>query len=116
VALFQAGTNVYEPINQFELSVPTHAISTAMFKLSALGADYDQPIQHNDTFLLTGTLPVETSEEFRRELPTFTEGEGVFLAQDAGFRKKKGSIPTRKRTDHNPLNRKEYLMYVLRVC
>lgn len=115
-ALSQAGTNVYEPINQFELSVPAHAISTAMFKLSALGADYELPIQRNDSFLLTGTLPVETSEEFRRELPSFTEGEGVFLAQEAGFRKKEGTFPTRKRTDHNPLNRKEYLMYILRAC
>ncbi len=35
-ALSQAGTDVYEPINQFELSVPASAISTAMFKLSAL--------------------------------------------------------------------------------
>src|SRR2546427_2026476 len=52
------------------------------------------------------SLPVETSEEFRRELPSFTEGEGVFMAQEAGFRKKEGECPTRKRMDHNPLNRK----------
>jgi ribosomal protection tetracycline resistance protein len=115
-ALSQAGTDVYEPINQFELSVPVHAISTAMFKLSQLRAVYEQPILHNDTFLLTGMLPVETSEEFRRELPSFTEGEGVFMAQEAGFRKKEGEYPTRKRMDHNPLNRKEYLLYIQHVC
>jgi len=115
-ALSQAGTDVYEPINQFELSVPVHAISTAMFKLSQLRAVYEQPILHNDTFLLTGMLPVETSEEFRRELPSFTEGEGVFMAQEAGFRKKEGECPTRKRMDHNPLNRKEYLLHVQHVC
>src|SRR5260370_18598506 len=115
-ALSQAGTDVYEPINQFELSVPVHAISTAMFKLSQLRAVYEQPILRNDTFLLTGTLPVETSEEFRRDLPSFTEGEGVFLAQEAGFRKKEGEYPTRKRMDHNPLNRKEYLLHVQHLC
>ena len=115
-ALSQAGTDVYEPINQFELSVPASAINTAMFKLSELRAVYEQPILHNDTFLLTGTLPVETSEEFRRELPAFTEGEGVFLAQEAGFLKKEGECPTRKRMDHNPLNRKEYLLHVQHVC
>ncbi|HEY6408896.1 MAG TPA: GTP-binding protein, partial [Ktedonobacteraceae bacterium] len=82
-ALSQTGTDIYEPINQFELSVPASAISTAMFKLSQLRAIYEQPIMHNDTFLLTGTLPVETSEEFRRELPAFTEGEGVFMVQEA---------------------------------
>src|SRR5260370_30125293 len=110
-ALSQAGTDVYEPINQFELSVPVHAISTAMFKLSQLRAVYEQPILRNDTFLLTGTLPVETSEEFRRELPAFTEGEGVFMVQEAGFLKKEGECPTRKRRDHNQLNRTGYFLH-----
>lgn len=114
-ALSQAGTDVYEPINQFDLSVPAHVISTAMFKLSQLRAVYEQPVLRGETFHLTGTLPVETSETFRRELPAFTEGEGVFLVQPAGFRKKAGKAPTRKRMDHNPLNRKEYLLYVRRV-
>ncbi|MDQ6660085.1 MAG: hypothetical protein M3Z24_03875, partial [Chloroflexota bacterium] len=91
--LSQAGTDVYEPINQFELSVPVYALSTSMFKLSALGAVYEQPIPHHNTFHLTGTLPMETSEEFRRELPSFTEGEGVFLRKSPGFAKKRGSVP-----------------------
>jgi ribosomal protection tetracycline resistance protein len=115
-ALSQAGTDVYEPINQFELSVPVHAISTAMFKLSQLRAVYEQPVLQNDTFFLTGTLPVATTEEFRRELPSFTEGEGVFMVQEGGFLKIEGEFPTRKRMDHNPLNRKEYLLHVQRVC
>ena len=114
-ALSQAGTDVYEPINQFELSVPVHAVSTAMFKLSQLRAVYEQPILRNDTFLLTGMLPVATTEEFRRELPSFTEGEGVFMAQEAWFLKIEGECPTRKRMDHNPLNRKEYLLYIQHV-
>jgi ribosomal protection tetracycline resistance protein len=114
-ALSRAGTDVYEPINQFELSVPAHAISASMFKLSVQGAVYEQPILHNDTFLLTGKLPVETSEEFRRELPSFTEGEGVFVVQPAGFLKREGSFPTRKRMDRNPFNRKEYLTHVHHV-
>jgi ribosomal protection tetracycline resistance protein len=115
-ALSQAGTEVYEPINQFELSAPIDVLSTAMFKLSALRATYEQPILHNDTFILTGSLPVETSEQFRRELPAFTGGEGVFVAQPGGFLKKEGGFPTRERMDYNPLNRKEYLLHIQRVC
>ncbi|MDQ2717922.1 MAG: tetracycline resistance protein, partial [Chloroflexota bacterium] len=114
-ALSQAGTDVYEPINQFELSVPVHTISTSLFKLSAMGAVYEPPILYHDTFLVTGTLPVADAEEFRRELPSFTEGEGVFLVQEVGFRKKEGESPTRKRMDHNPFNRKEYLLHVHHV-
>lgn len=114
-ALSQADSAVYEPINQFELSIPVAVLSTAMFKLSALGAVYEQPILQGDTFLLTGTIPVETTEEFRRELPAFSEGEGVFLAQAAGYRQKEGEYPTRKRMDYNPLHREEYLLHVHHV-
>ncbi len=114
-ALAQAGTEVYEPINQFELTVPAHAVSTAMFKLSQLRASYEQPTPRSDLFALQGTLPVATTEAFRRELPAFTEGQGVFLTQPAGFLKIVGDYPTRKRMDYNPLNRKEYLMHIQRV-
>jgi ribosomal protection tetracycline resistance protein len=115
-ALSQAGTAVYEPINRFELSAPAGALSTAIAKLSRLRGVCDQPVLlHGDTFLLTGTLPMKASEEFKRELPSFTEGEGDFLTEEAGFRQIEGKYPTRLRTDHNPLHRKEYLSHVHHV-
>ncbi|MGI9058566.1 MAG: GTP-binding protein [Ktedonobacteraceae bacterium] len=112
-ALSQAGTVVYEPLNQFELSAPIHAISKAMFRLSALKADFERPILRGDTFLLTGTLPVATTEEFKRSQHSFTEGEGVFLTKPSGFRKIEHAFPTRKRADYNPLNRKDYMLHIL---
>ena len=112
-ALSQAGTAVYEPLNQFELSAPAPAISKAMFRLSALKAVFEKPILRGDTFLLTGTLPVATTEEFKRSLHSFTQGEGVFLTKPSGFRKIENAFPTRKRADYNPLNRKDYMLHVL---
>jgi ribosomal protection tetracycline resistance protein len=112
-ALAQAGTAVYEPLNQFELSAPIHTISQAMFKLSMVKAIFEKPILRSDTFLLTGTLPVATTEEFKRSLYGFAEGEGVFLTNPSGFRKIENAFPTRKRADYNPLNRKEYMLHVL---
>jgi ribosomal protection tetracycline resistance protein len=112
-ALSQAGTAVYEPINQFELTVPVKSISKTLFKLSTSNAVFEQPVLHNDTFLLTGTLPVATTEDLKRELHSFTEGEGVFLAKPGGFSKIEGTFPTRKRADYNPLNRKDYLLHIL---
>jgi ribosomal protection tetracycline resistance protein len=114
-ALSQAGTDVYEPINQFELTVPASALSTAMFKLSQLRAVFEQPILHDDTFLLRGTLPVATTEELRSELPQFTEGEGSILLQESGYLKVEGQYLTRGRLDHNPFDRKEYLSHVHHV-
>jgi ribosomal protection tetracycline resistance protein len=114
-ALAQAGTEVYEPVNQFELSAPVQALSATMFKLAALGATYGQPLLRDDEFLLTGALPVATTGAFRAALPGLTEGEGVFLVQGGGYRKAPGIYPTCRRTDLNPLNRGEYLLRVHRA-
>ena len=112
-ALNHAGTDVYEPMNQFELNVPAHTISKALFKLSALKAVFEEPILHNNTILLTGMLPVAATEDFKRSLYSFTEGEGVFMAKSGGFNKMEHTFPTRKRVDYNPLNRKDYLLHVM---
>lgn len=111
-ALTQAGTAVYEPLNEFELSAPIHAVSQAMFKLTMAKAIFERPILHPDTFLLTGILPVATTEEFKRDLYAFSGGEGIFLTKPSGYRKIEHEFPTRKRADYNPLNRKEYLLHV----
>ncbi|GCE21793.1 tetracycline resistance protein [Dictyobacter kobayashii] len=112
-ALSQAGTVVYEPLNQFELSAPVHSISQALFRLSALKATFEKPLLRGDTFLLTGALPVASTEDFKRGLHSFTEGEGIFLTKPSGFRKLETTFPTRKRADYNPLNRKDYLLHIL---
>ncbi|GLV59293.1 tetracycline resistance protein [Dictyobacter sp. S3.2.2.5] len=112
-ALSRAGTTVYEPLHQFELNAPLSAISKAMFKLSASRATFDKPLLRGDTFQLTGLLPVATTEAFKRNLNSFTEGEGILLTRPGGFRQVEGAFPIRKRADFNPLNRKDYLLHVL---
>ncbi|MEB9682743.1 tetracycline resistance protein [Bacillus thuringiensis serovar pingluonsis] len=114
-ALKQAETYVYEPVNEFELTVPEHAISTAMYKLAAIPATFAEPIFNNDSYQLTGSLPVAKTEHFKRMLHSFTEGEGIFTTKPAGFTKITAAFPTRKRVDNNPLNRKDYLLHVLKA-
>lgn len=114
-ALKQAKTYVYEPVNAFELTVPEQAISTAMYKLAAIPATFAEPILYNDSYQLTGALPVAKTEHFKRMLHSFTEGEGIFTTNPAGFTKLKPPFPTRKRVDYNPLNRKDYLLHVLKA-
>lgn len=114
-ALKQAETCVYEPLNEFELTVPEHAISTAMYKLSAIPATFAEPTLHNDSYHLTGSLPVAKTENFKRMLHSFTEGEGIFITKPTGFTKLTAPFPTRKRVDFNPLNRKDYLLHVLKA-
>ncbi|PFJ35728.1 elongation factor G [Bacillus thuringiensis] len=114
-ALKQAETYVYEPVNEFELTVPEQAISTAMYKLAAVPATFAEPILYNTSYQLTGSLPVAKTENFKRMLHSFTEGEGIFTTKPAGFTKLMAPFPTRKRVDYNPLNRKDYLLHVLKA-
>lgn len=114
-ALKQAGTCVYEPVNEFELTVPEQAISTAMYKLAAIPATFSEPKLYNDSYQLTGSLPVAKTEHFKRILHSFTEGDGIFTVNPTGYTKLKAPFPTRKRVDYNPLNRKDYLLHVLRA-
>ncbi|EEM83238.1 elongation factor G [Bacillus thuringiensis] len=114
-ALKQTETHVYEPINEFELTVPEHAISTAMYKLAAVPATFREPILNNNSYQLTGSLPVAKTENFKRMLHSFTEGDGIFTTKPAGFTKLMAPFPTRKRVDYNPLNRKDYLLHVLKA-
>ncbi|PEJ67054.1 elongation factor G [Bacillus wiedmannii] len=114
-ALKQAEACVYEPVNEFELTVPEHAISTAMYRLAAISANFSEPIFNNDSYHLTGSLPVAKTENFKRMVHAFTEGEGIFTTKPSGYKKLKAPFPTRKRVDYNPLNRKDYLLHVLRA-
>ncbi|PED89834.1 elongation factor G [Bacillus toyonensis] len=114
-SLQQAETCVFEPLNEFELTVPEHAISTAMYKLAAIPATFAEPILHNDSYHLTGLLPIAKTENFKRMLHSFTEGEGIFTTKPAGFTMLMAPFPTRKRVDFNPLNRKDYLLHVLKA-
>ncbi|KLA31712.1 elongation factor G [Bacillus cereus] len=114
-ALKHAETCAFEPVNEFELTVPEHAISTAMYKLAAIPATFSEPIFNNDSYHLTGSLPVAKTENFKRMLHSFTEGEGIFTTKPSGYKELKAPFPTRKRVDYNPLNRKDYLLHVLRA-
>ena len=50
--------------------------------------------------------------ELQQQLPALTRGEGVLESAFDRYQPVSGASPTRPRTDHNPLNRKEYLLHV----
>ncbi len=65
--------------------------------------------------MLEGEIPATRVQELERRLRAPTRGEGALLecAFDH-YEPVRGTIPTRPRSDHNPLNRKEYLLHVAR--
>jgi ribosomal protection tetracycline resistance protein len=50
----------------------------------------------------------------QQQLPQLTRGEGVLECAFDRCRAVRAAIPARPRTDHNPLNRKENLLHVMR--
>lgn len=84
-----------------------------MYKLSAIHATFKDPVLHNNSFYLAGSLPIANTENFKHGLHSFTEGEGVFITRPCGYSKIESNFPSRKRVDYNPLNRKDYLLHVL---
>jgi ribosomal protection tetracycline resistance protein len=61
-----------------------------------------------------GDIPAACVHELRLELPALTRGDGVLECAFDRYQPVSGPVPTRRRWDHNPLNREEYLRRVRR--
>jgi ribosomal protection tetracycline resistance protein len=66
------------------------------------------------SYVLEGEIPAARIHELQQLLPALTRGEGVLECAFDRYQPVDGTNPTRPRTDHNPLDRKEYLLHVLR--
>jgi len=82
--------------------------------LARLGATPWPPAARGASVLLEGEIPAARVHELERLLPGLTRGEGVLDCAFERYRPARGDIPPRPRTDHNPLDRKEYLLHVTR--
>jgi ribosomal protection tetracycline resistance protein len=113
-ALKQAGTTVYEPIHRFHLDVPADTFGPILPVLSRLRAVPQTPAMRGSSYLLEGEIPAARVYELQQQLPALTRGEGVLECAFDHYQPVPATIPTRPRSDHNPLNREEYLLHVVR--
>jgi ribosomal protection tetracycline resistance protein len=113
-ALQQAGTVVCEPMQHFRLEIPADAYGRIMPLLSQLRAAPQAPAVEGGVCVLEGDIPAARVHELQQQLPGLSRGEGVLEAAFDHYQPVRGAPPTRPRTDNNPLNRKEYLLHVLR--
>lgn len=111
-ALARAGTVVCEPMSQFELGAPVESLSAAIRHLARAGAALGEPTFHGATCRVEGTVPTSEVHDISQQLPGFTQGRGSLLTRPAGYRPMKGRFPVRPRSDGNPLDRSEYLLYL----
>ncbi|MEX3618970.1 GTP-binding protein [Paenibacillus glucanolyticus] len=114
-ALNQAGTEVYEPMNDIQFILPESSLSKVLSRLAALEGTYQEPEFHNNVVHLHGTIPVRTSDELKSEVHSLTSGEGMLSVRPGGYVKVQTTIPENKRRQVNPLNRGEYMLHLNKI-
>lgn len=111
-ALDNAKTNILEPFYDFELKVPELVAGKAMNDIQQMRGVFGNPCINGNTFILRGTIPVDTCKGYQLQVASYTEGKGVFSTKFRGY----GPYPlsdvkTREKTMVDPLNKKLYLMH-----
>jgi ribosomal protection tetracycline resistance protein len=113
-ALQQAGTTVHEPLHRFRLEMPTDTTRAVLAALARLRAIPQVPALAAETSTLEGEIPAAAVYQLEQQLPALTRGEGVLESAFERYQPVTGPVPSRPRTDHDPLNRREYLLHVQR--
>ena len=111
-ALARAGTTVCEPIHRFRLELPDDTVSAVLAVLARLEAVPDSLEPYGGAWVLEGEVRAVRVDELQRQVPGLTGGEGVMESAFDSYRPVTGEPPTRPRSDHNPLNRDEYLLHL----
>jgi ribosomal protection tetracycline resistance protein len=109
-AMGRAGTRVHEPVHAFHLDCPTDLLPAV---LPTLAKHRAVPLGTAERGI-TGTVPAASVHDLQIALPSLTKGEGLLETTFDHYRPVVGPAPKRERSDHNPLNRKEYLLAVVR--
>ncbi|GIJ69818.1 elongation factor G [Virgisporangium ochraceum] len=109
-ALRAAGTRVYEPVHAFHLDCPADLLPALLPTLARLRA---VPLGATGGEI-TGEIPAASVHDLQLVLPSLTRGEGTLETTFDHYQPVADPPPDRPRTDHNPLNRKEYLLAVVR--
>ncbi|MEV5438333.1 translation factor GTPase family protein [Streptomyces sp. NPDC052682] len=114
-ALRRAGTRVYEPMHRFRIEAPADTLGALLPVLAGLGAVPHTTGTRHEHGEVEGFVPAARVHAVEQRLPGLTRGEGEWeSAFDHYAPVTHGALPRRPRTDHNPLNRKEYLLNVTR--
>jgi ribosomal protection tetracycline resistance protein len=113
-ALRQAGTAVYQPVHSFRLEVPAATVGLILPALARLGAAASTQAVQGPACVVSGDIPAARVHDLQQQLPGLTGGEGVLDCAFDHYELARGAMPGRPRSDHNPLNRQEYLLHVSR--
>ncbi|MGS2618879.1 GTP-binding protein [Micromonospora sp. LZ34] len=113
-ALRQAGTRVAEPMHRFRLEVPADLLGGVLPVLAGLDAVPRQTTAEGPAYVVTGDIPAGRVHALEQRLPALTRGEGLLESTFDHHRPVRGETPVRERWDHDPTDRRKYLLAVVR--
>jgi ribosomal protection tetracycline resistance protein len=113
-ALRQAGTGVYEPVQRFRLEIPADLLGRVLPALARLRAVPEVPEVRGSVCVIEGDIRTVRMRALEQQLPGLTQGEGTLECRFGHYQRVSGELPARPRSDHDPLNRQEYLRHVTR--
>lgn len=76
-ALHNAGTTIYEPVDQLTLEIPAPTLSSVLTALTTHHALPDPPTLTGETYTLTALIPTAHLRPFERHLPALTSGAAL---------------------------------------
>ena len=113
-ALKRAGTEVCEPVHLFRLEAPIDTLGQTLSALARLQANPTATSTGESSYTLEGEILATRMHQLEQQLRAVTRGEGVLAFTFSRYQPVRGTVPSRPRTDHNPLNYGEYLLRITR--
>lgn len=111
-ALKQAGTAVFEPLDDVQIVVPEQYLPKVLSLVTGHGGIVSEPNFINDLFEVNVRIAVRTSAQVKAMIRALTSGEGIVSARFGGYQKTGNqTLPVKQRRTPNALNRSEYLLY-----
>lgn len=111
-ALRRAGTEVQEPIQAFHFECPADTLGSFARVMPEFGEITSEPFVKVGTCTVKGTVRAVKVPDLLALIPGMTRGEGFLETEFSHYARVSGKLPTRSRTDLNPLDRGDYLRQI----
>jgi ribosomal protection tetracycline resistance protein len=115
-ALDRAGTQVCEPVHQFELRLPAETYPSALPVLTRLHAVPSRTDARGRHYWVRGTIPAGRVHDLQLLLPGLTSGEGVFSSTFDHYEPSSGRPRQRPYVGPDPRDRRTYLRALRQVA